>query len=144
MSNIQDALSLLPIITGILSALVALFALIIKLIELLEKLWPKIVPTIRYLFIRATQIIPVVAVMWYYMYWAIQYHTRFVEKSAFILLVAEPSALIVIYEFIWRKWFYPKLLPLTIKEANEQESTNVTPVENRRQKPNSKSRKIKK
>jgi hypothetical protein len=78
------------------------------------------------------------------MYWAVQYHTRFVEKTAFMLLIAEPSALVLIYEFLWRKWFYPQLLLSKKKEVNEQESTNATPVENHKQKSDSKSKKDKK
>ena len=131
MNNLQDMLSLL---TAPVLLLVALLTGIVQLVKQIEELWSRLKPIIQYLLLFATQLIPIGMVIWYYMYWAIQYHSRFTEQAVFLLLVAEPTILIIAYEMFWGIWLYPKLLSFVKQEVNEQASTNAKRNENNKQK----------
>jgi hypothetical protein len=110
MNNLKDIISLLSPITEYITIVIGLLYAIIKLIDQIKELWARLKPTIKYLVLLATQVIPVGMVIWYYMYWAVQYHDRFTDRGVFLLLVAEPTMLIIVYEMFWGTWLHPKLL----------------------------------
>lgn len=140
MNNFQDLLSLLPAITAPILLLVGLLTGIVQLFKQIEELWSRLKPILRYFFLFTTQLIPVGMVVWYYMYWAIQYHSRFTERVVFSLLVAEPTILIILYEMFWGIWLYPKLSSFVKREVNEQKSPIVNLNENQQKSNNAPSR----
>jgi hypothetical protein len=118
MTNLQEMISLLPPITTAVVVVIAFLAAVIQLIDKIAELWGKLKPLIQYLILLSTQILPVGAIVWYYMYWAVQYHDRFTDRGVFLLLISEPTLLIVIYEMFWGTWLYPKLA--TMKKPPEE------------------------
>lgn len=139
-NNLQDLLSLLPAITAPILLLVGLLTGIVQLFKQIEEIWSRLKPILRYLFLFATQLIPVGMVVWYYMYWAIQFHSRFTERVVFLLLVAEPTILIILYEIFWGIWLYPKLSSFVKREVNEQQSPTVNPNDNQQKSKNAPAR----
>ena len=139
MNNLQDVLSLLPPITVSILIVVGLLTAVIKLIEQIKILWSNLKPAIKYLVLLVTQIIPTGIVVWYYMYWAVQYHDRFTEPVVFLLLIAEPTILIIVYEMFWGTWLYPKLLSFARQKANARQSSGADLNENSKQKSDIKS-----
>jgi hypothetical protein len=131
MNPIQEMLSLLPAITGIVLAVVALLTAMINLLDQVKEAWIRLKPVFKYLILFATQFLPIVTIVWYFMYWAVEYHDRFTDPIAFLLLVLEPTLMIVVYEIFWGLYFYPaKLIPML---KNTAPSTPVP--QNTEQKP---------
>lgn len=130
MNNIQDMLSLLPPIITEVSIVVALLTVVIQLIEKSKELWSISRPATKYLLWLTTQVIPIGMVIWYYMYWAVEYSERFTEPGVFLLLIAEPTVIVVCYEVVWGTWLYPKILSLVGRSDYAQKSLNKNPSEN--------------
>jgi hypothetical protein len=144
MNNIQDMFSLLPPITAWILLIVAFLTAIIKLIDKIIELWNRLIPAIKYLILLATQIVPVGMVVWYYMYWAVQYNDRFTDRAVFLLLVVEPTIIIIAYELFWGTWLYPKLRSPGKRVIKEVEAPKSDSFENNKKtqdiKPQSKKR----
>ncbi len=137
MPNLEDMLRILAPITAFLVAVAALLKAIVEIVKALKELKPS-TKYLKYLVIIATQIVPVGVVIWYFMYWAAENSGRLTEPVVFLLLVAESTMLISLYEFIWGVWFYPRLKSLPVKrEQNEPQLPLVSqPSTDNKQEPN--------
>ena len=125
MDNIQAMLSLLPPITASILAIAGFLAAVTQLITQFRSLKARLRPTTKYFVLISSQIIPIGMVTWYYMYWAVQYHSRFTEPFVFLLLVFEPVILITIYEMFWGVWLYPRLLSLEKQKIDARQPSDI-------------------
>jgi hypothetical protein len=130
---IQEMIALLTPITLLITAVAGLLAAITSVSDHLGKLWPRLQTSLKGLLLLATQIVPIGMIIWYFMYWVVQYPGRFTEPVAFLLLVVEPTILIIAYE-----WLYPKLLSFVRQEVNARQSSDTNLNENSKQKSDSK------
>ena len=121
----EDMLKLLPSITVQILVVVALLTAILQLIKKIEEVWKKLRPSIKYLVLVATQIIPTGTVIWYFMYWAAQNPSRLTEPVVFLLLIAESTILVSLYALFWGVWLYPKLQSFVRQERNAQRPSDI-------------------
>ncbi len=109
-------LDFLAPITAFLVAVAGLLKAIVEVLKVVEK-WKLSTKHLTYLVVIATQIFPTGMVIWYFMYWAAENSGRLTEPVVFLLLVAELTILVSLYELLWGVWFYPRLKSLLVKRT---------------------------
>ncbi len=112
-------MSSIEFLTPIIVFLGAVTTLLKLIIEILRIVPPGILKKcLKYLAMIATQIAPIGMVIWYFMYKAAENSNRLTELVVFLLLIAESTILISLYEVIWGVWFLPKLKPVERDPSN--------------------------
>ncbi len=132
-------LDFLAPITAFLVAVAGLLKAIVEVLKALKELKLS-TKFLKYLVVTATQIVPTGIVIWYFMYWAAENSGRLTEPVVFLLLVAELTLLISLYELLWGVWFYPGLKSLLEKREQNGSPPPVNKSIRRRQQAEAKHR----
>jgi hypothetical protein len=101
MTDLRDTLEEFK---GILVAIVAILGAIAALLRMLR-------PLIVCVLFLATVIVPSGSIVWFFMYVAAENSNRINESIIFLSLVAQLSAAVSLYTFLWGMWLYPSLKP---------------------------------
>jgi hypothetical protein len=91
MTNLDNILKTLAIITAIVVAIGGLLAAILEVLGKLKQVWEILKPSIKYLAFLGSQIIPNGAIMWIFLYRAAENSNRLAEPQVFLLLVGEAT-----------------------------------------------------
>jgi len=139
MTNLDNILKTLAIITAIVVAIGGLLAAILEVLGKLKQVWEILKPSIKYLAFLGSQIIPNGAIMWIFLYSAAENSNRLAEPQVFLLLVGEVTIALSLCAVFWGMWFYPSLLrPLFVKQGRNVQSlpSSNQPSTDHKQEPN--------
>lgn len=104
MANLRDTLEEFKEILLIIIAILGYIAALLKKRKLLKSLMACV------LFL-ATVIIPAGSIVWFFMYLVAENSNRINESAVFLSLVAQLTAAVSLYAFLWGMWLYPKFKP---------------------------------
>lgn len=112
MDNINDILQKIGIF---LSALATTLGALWQLVKSLK-------PAINFLAFLGTQIIPNGFIVWFWLYHAALNANRLTEPAVFFSLAGEELAVLVIYNFFWAFWLYPRIKFLLPKSQSKEKA----------------------
>jgi hypothetical protein len=91
MTNLKDTLKEIGIVTGSILTILTTLSAILKILK----------PFLLFLLFLATVLIPNGAIIWLLMYATAENANRITEPETFLSLVAQATAVVSIYTFVW-------------------------------------------
>ena len=108
MANLRDTLEEFAEILLVIVAILTSIAALLKKLEVLKSLIVRVLFCILFL---ATAVIPTGSIVWFFMYLAAENSNRIRESVVFLSLIAQLTAAVSLYVFLWGMWLYPRLKP---------------------------------